>query len=195
MDSKLLALDSAENLKQTVNKEGQRKATEGKGDDIAKAMKDLTKPSEIADFGTQFGLDVEDVLNRGKTAKNFGQFRMLIGNLSRGIVGRIEKAKQQGFVVTPQQAKDPKTYSATLRDLKKAAKGDKATASEVASGGDGTEKDAPVIKSAAGLVGGAPSKSEAAAKGRGKGGKKAPVTANAGNTGGAAGVAAEGVQQ
>ena len=100
----------------TANKSTtKRRVTDGnKNDVIADELAKCNSAAEIAALGMKFGLSEQDVRNRCKTAKNFGLYRMQVGNLIRGIVARIRKAAKKNVKLTPAEAAYPKKAKAIV---------------------------------------------------------------------------------
>ena len=58
-------------------------------DPVSRILAKCQSPSEIGTAAVAFGVDSDEVMRRGKTAPNFGQFRMAIGNRMRGELGKM----------------------------------------------------------------------------------------------------------
>lgn len=167
-------LDSLANLEVQTYKKGDRagvrKVTASKQDEISEKMAGLTKPSELAQFASEFGIDSKVITERAQKAPNFGQFRMLIGNLTRGVLNRFQKAQADPACKGKVELADcatPDTFMAKMRELHpKPVKEAKAPAPKAAA------------KGAAAPVGGAKSKQEQAKSGKGtkpKASKQKPI--------------------
>lgn len=93
----------------TKGKTKKRRISSGnRNDAVADALAKCSNAEEVALIGIRFGLTETDIRNRAKAAKNFGLFRMVIGNLCRGVVNRIAQAKEKGVKLTVAQAAYPK---------------------------------------------------------------------------------------
>jgi len=98
----------------TANKNTKRRhvTDHNRNDAIADALSKCENAADIAALGMKFGLTEQEVKTRAKSAPNFGQFRMVIGNRIRGVVRRISKAKKEGKKLTPAEAAYPKAATA-----------------------------------------------------------------------------------
>lgn len=101
-----------------------RRVTDKKRHDKTSEILDkCNSASEIADLAIKFGLTELDIRNRAKAAPGIGQFRMVMGNLIRGVVSRISKAKTKGVTLSVTDAAYPKkAKKAVKKTTKKAAK-------------------------------------------------------------------------
>ena len=97
-----------------------------KKDEISKQLAGCQRPSDVAVLAAKFGLTDEDITARAKAAPNFGMFRMIIGNLIRGICSRIAAAKKEGVKLSVQNAAYPKKAE-KVKKAKKTNKAKKAT--------------------------------------------------------------------
>lgn len=164
------ALDALENLQVQTYKKGDRagvrKTGDARNDEIAEHMAKLTKPSELGAFAHEFKVPAERIADLAKKSPNFGQFRMLMGNLVRGVVSRMQKAKDEGLKVSIDDCATRESFLVKMRELKpapvKAAK--PAKAPKAAKPGKSADGGAP-----ASAAGGAKSKSEQAKSGKGAG--------------------------
>ena len=104
-------------------KKGSKKrhvSTGSVNDRIREAMNGCDSCSKLAKLAQKFGISGDEIMTRAKSAPNFGQFSMVIGNRLRGIVGRIAKAKKAGITLRVADAAYPK------KSVKKVAKKTKA---------------------------------------------------------------------
>lgn len=94
----------------TANKNTKRRhiSDGSRNDMVADALAKCNSTAEVAALGMKFGLTENEVRNRAKSAKNFGLYRMVIGNRCRGIASRIKKAKQKNQKLTQAEAAYPK---------------------------------------------------------------------------------------
>jgi len=89
-------------------------------DAVADALAKCNSTLEIAALGVKFGLTEEEVKSRAASAKNFGLYRMTIGNRIRGIVSRIQKAAKKGIKLSQHDAAYPGKREKAPRTLPKA---------------------------------------------------------------------------
>jgi len=110
----------------TANKNTKRRhvSDKNRNDAVADALAKCNTTAEVATLGMKFGLTENEVRNRAKAAKNFGLYRMVIGNRIRGIASRIQKAKKKNIKLTQEEAAYPKkkTGGAVKKAKKKAKK-------------------------------------------------------------------------
>ena len=109
----------------TANKNTKRRhVTDGnKNDAVADALAKCNSTADVAHLGMKFGLTENEVRTRAKDAKNFGLYRMVIGNRIRGVASRIRKAKKRNQKLTVTEAAYPKTKSgAVKKTVKKKSK-------------------------------------------------------------------------
>lgn len=176
----LLALDKMKNLEVQTFKQGDRKGdrklSEDKRDEIARAMAEATTPSEVGNLAAQFGIAPERIVGYGKKAPNFGQFRMTMGNLIRGATTRLSDAlqmfkdKKVSKELTIEQCGDRDEYKNALSAIRiKPVKAEKKDAPKKAEKKAAGKK--PVLSGRP--MGGAKSKAEQAKDGTRKGGKSA----------------------
>lgn len=105
-----------------TDKKGSRKVAEGRQDAISKGIANCATPEDFVKLGNKFGIREAEVVERATAAPNFGQFRMTMGNRLRGIVARLEEAKENGKKITAEEAAYPKEARAKAREERKAAK-------------------------------------------------------------------------
>jgi len=60
-----------------------------RGDAIGRLLDQCQLPAEIGELAVKFGMHPDEVVSKAKSAPNFGQFRMVIGNCMRGIISRM----------------------------------------------------------------------------------------------------------
>ena len=112
----------------TPAKKGSKKrhvSTGSVNDRIREEMNKCDSASKIAILAQKMGITGEELMTRAKSAPNFGQFSMVIGNRLRGIVTRLAKAKRAGKKLTVVDAAYPKkvtSVKATAKTKKKVAK-------------------------------------------------------------------------
>ena len=111
----------------TANKDTKRRhiSDHNKNDAVADALGKCNSAAEVGALGMKFGLTENEVRNRAKAAKNFGLYRMVIGNRIRGVVNRIGKAKKKNQKLTQAEAAYPKSGAVkktAKKSKKKAAK-------------------------------------------------------------------------
>ena len=109
----------------TANKNTKRRhiSDHSKNDAVAEQLSKCNDAAEVGALGMRFGLTEDEVRNRAKSAKNFGLFRMVIGNRCRGVANRIKKAKQKNQKLTLAEAAYPTKGSGTAKKkVKKVAK-------------------------------------------------------------------------
>ena len=100
-----------------------RKVSSGsRNDAVSDALAKCTCAADVANFGMRFGLTEVDVRARAKKAPNFGQYRMVMGNLARGVVNRIAIAREKGQKLTVAMAAYPKNIKKTKKVVKKKKK-------------------------------------------------------------------------
>jgi hypothetical protein len=205
MKSKKTGLAALENLNvRTYAKTEKRKVGDAVDDVVAEKLAKCQSPNDMAALGAEYGLDGDEIADRAKKAPNFGQFRMTLGNLCRGSIKRQEAAKTLGLTLAITDCGDKKLYRGKMSEFRKSLRPVK-DGSKV-KGGKGKK---PVAKSKGGIktiendgsitdengktVRGAPSKSEAANRGRGKSSARAKakdgVEQESGNAGGDASLA------
>lgn len=98
-----------------------------RNDGVAAELAKCNTAAEIGNLGMRFGLSEKEVRARARSAPNFGQYRMVIGNRIRGVVGKIRKAKQKNIRLTVAEAAYPKTApKVASKPVKKAKKVKKA---------------------------------------------------------------------
>jgi hypothetical protein len=90
-------LDGLPNLKVQTYKcgarAGARKLSRNAANDlITEKMSLLETPSELAAFAAAFGVPRERIIELAETSARFGQFRMHMGNLARGVLRRYNFA-------------------------------------------------------------------------------------------------------
>jgi hypothetical protein len=202
-------LDAMENLKaRTFAASKKRKVGDAIDDPISETLALAQKPSEMADLALNYGIPQSIIDEKAEKAPNLGQFRMTLGNMIRGSIARKERFETK--TKTTVEYKDvatKKAFAAKMAEFRKAnrpvkdgskvktpkAKAEKkggkdATKSEPVKrvtkkrvkGLDGVERDIEYVDDA---PKGAPSKTEAAKRGRGgkrKAAKSAEVAALAG---------------
>ena len=78
-----------------------------KNDAVAEALAKCDSTADVATLGVKFGLSDAEVTTRAKASKNFGLYRMVIGNRIRGIVAKVGKAKMGGKKLTLTDAAYP----------------------------------------------------------------------------------------
>lgn len=78
-----------------------------RNDPVSQAMAKCEDTAAVATLGMKFGLTEKEVRSRARTAPNFGQYRMVIGNRVRGIVRRIRAAKKRHKTLSPAEAAYP----------------------------------------------------------------------------------------
>jgi hypothetical protein len=76
-------------------REGARIATEGRGDKVALELAKCVTVDQIVELASEI-LPEKEVRERFKNAKNFGLFRMVIGNRIRGELARKAREKEKG---------------------------------------------------------------------------------------------------
>jgi len=92
-----------------------------KNDAVAEALAKCDSTADVATLGVKFGLSDAEVTARAKTSKNFGLYRMVIGNRIRGIVAKVGKAKADNKKLTLTDAAYP-PKKMTKKVVKKATK-------------------------------------------------------------------------
>ena len=87
---KLEALDNMFRVRFTPNKNKKRRIhRNGKRQDaIGRLLDQCNSPSDIGKLALKFGMHPAMVIQIAKSAHNFGQYRMTIGNCLRGILNR-----------------------------------------------------------------------------------------------------------
>lgn len=96
-----------------------------RNDAVSTAMAKCKDAADVAALGMRFGLAEQDVRTRAKKAKNFGLFRMVVGNLARGVASRLAKAKAANVKMTVAEAaygKPKKAKKVVKKKKKKKAK-------------------------------------------------------------------------
>ena len=91
-------------------------------DRITEELSKCNSASEIGTLAMKFGLSEQEVRERARNAKNFGLFRMVIGNRMRGVAAKISKAKKKNIKLTLHDAAYPpggKTKTKTAKKKKK----------------------------------------------------------------------------
>lgn len=108
----------------TANKNTKRRhvSDHSRNDAVADALAKCNSAAEVGHLGMKFGLTENEVRNRAKSAKNFGLYRMVIGNRIRGISSRIQKAKKKSQKLTLTEAAYPKKREAVKKTAKKSKK-------------------------------------------------------------------------
>jgi len=97
-----------------------RRVTENKRHDRTSEILDkCNSASEIANLAMKFGFTEHDIRNRAKAASGFGQFRMVMGNLIRGVVNRISRAKRKGQTLSVTDAAYPKKAEKAVKKVTK----------------------------------------------------------------------------
>ena len=97
-----------------------------RNDAVSDALSKCNSASEIGTLAMKFGITEAEVRQRAKSAKNFGLFRMAIGNRLRGITNRIAKAKRKSIKLSvsdaayPDKAKSKAPAKKTKKAKKKA---------------------------------------------------------------------------
>ena len=89
-----------------------------KNDAVAEALAKCDSTADVATLGVKFGLSDAEVSARAKTSKNFGLYRMVIGNRIRGIVAKVGKAKMEGKKLTLTDAAYPPKKAAKPKAVK-----------------------------------------------------------------------------
>lgn len=105
IDSSLLPLNKLSNLAMKVRKsDGQRHIVEHNNGSIGNELSEAANPAEIGAIALAHGIRLDEIMERGKGAPNFGQFRMVLGNRIAAIIRRQESDK----ALTLEQAAYPK---------------------------------------------------------------------------------------
>jgi len=92
VSDKLMKLDKLPKLKPRTAAKGSKRRRVCKGnrnDAISEALEKCRSVSEVATLGIRFGLTEADMLERAKKSSGFGQFRMTVGNLCRGVASEV----------------------------------------------------------------------------------------------------------
>jgi len=76
-------------------------------DRISEELAKCNTAAEIGNLAMKFGMNEQEVRQRAKDAKNFGLFRMVVGNRIRGIANKIVAAKKKNVKLSPQEAAYP----------------------------------------------------------------------------------------
>lgn len=119
-----------------------RRVSEHVQGDVGDRLAKCQTAEEMATYAAKFGIRADEIATRAKSAPNFGQFRMTIGNRIRGIQSR--KSKNPNWTMA--ECAYPKEAAKARREAAKAKAAAKAPAKPVA-------KAAPkVIKKAAAPV-------------------------------------------
>jgi hypothetical protein len=108
----------------TANKSTKRRhvSDHSRNDAVADALSKCNNAAEVGALGMKFGLTENEVRARARSAKNFGLYRMVIGNRIRGITNRIRKAKKKNQKLTLAEAAYPPKKSGATKKTKKAKK-------------------------------------------------------------------------
>ena len=113
---------------QTGKKSKKRHTCTGsRNDAVSDNLAKCKNAEDVGHLAMRFGFTENDVRTRARAAKNFGLFRMVIGNLCRGVVSRIAAAKQAGGKLTAYDAAHPKEKKAKKVVKKKKKKAKKAS--------------------------------------------------------------------
>lgn len=91
-----------------------------RNDAVATELAKCDSAATVGYMAMKFGISEQEVRARVKSAPNFGQFRMVIGNRIRGIANKIRKAGKGKLTLT--EAAYPKSAKQTKKTVKKAVK-------------------------------------------------------------------------
>ena len=94
-----IRLTSKNSSKRRIWKNGKRQ------DAVSKLLAKCQLPSEIGIIAVEFGITIKEVVKRAKSAPNFGQFRMVVGNRIRGIVSREISQRHKNYIRSNKTAK------------------------------------------------------------------------------------------
>ena len=114
----LSELNNRKNLIVRTTSDGERRQIAHKADKVGDALAKCDTPAAVAKVAKEHGITEEEIVQRGKSAPNFGQFRMVLGNRIRGIKARMAKDKS----LTPAQAAYPREHRKTLREASRKSK-------------------------------------------------------------------------
>lgn len=186
--ARFASLNKRDNIEPRTNKEGKRKVGDAREDEVTTKFDKANNPAEVAAIGSTYGIPDAVLLEKAKSAPNFGQFLMTVKNLCRGVLSRKAKVESiTGKAPKFEQVGTKKLTQEHLAEYRKAnrpAKAEKAPAAakpakKAAAKGKAVE--------AAAAPKGAPSKKEAASRGRGGKRKAAAAAAASAAEGGDAG--------
>lgn len=76
--------------------DGRRHIVGGKQDNVTKTLNSCSTVADIAKAAPRFGVPASEVRERAKTAPNFGQLRMVVGNRMRGEMSRKTRSSAHG---------------------------------------------------------------------------------------------------
>lgn len=203
------ALNDLENLQARMagKDKKRRKVGDARDDEVGDKLAKAQTPEEVANVAAGYGVPDDRIRELAKKAPNFGQFRMTVGNLCRGSIARRSRYEKDtnGKTLTWAEAGDEKTYRAKMSEFRKSQRPAKAPkepkpaktkAGKPAKGGKSKggvktiEEDGSIRNPDGSLAKGAPSKQEAAGRGKGRKGKAKQAVAAAARTS-----APEGVQE
>jgi len=87
---KLKALDDLLFVRRLSGNGGKRRIRRNgkRRDVVSRLLAKCQSASEMAELAVKFGMNPHEVMRRAKSAPNFGQFRMSIGNCIRGVISR-----------------------------------------------------------------------------------------------------------
>lgn len=89
----LSGLNELENLQVVVKTGGERRRVGGVNDDITTELALAETPAAVGKIALRFGITEAEIIERGRNAPNFGQFRMVVGNRIRGTIARAAKSR------------------------------------------------------------------------------------------------------
>ena len=86
----------------TANKSTDRRnvSKNHKNDAVATELAKCNNAEDVGNFAMKLGISEQEVRTRAKAAKNFGLYRMVIGNRARGIAKKMVAAKNAGVKLT-----------------------------------------------------------------------------------------------